>query len=72
MPRLAHRGFRSVLNERVRIPQWALVLLESLRHQNLNELRTAVRALRWVIAELLYIIREREQRTDLDLVGENV
>ena len=39
MPRLAHRGRRSALNERVRTPQWALNLLESLRHQNLDSLR---------------------------------
>ena len=72
MPRLAHRGRRSALNERVRTPQWALDLLEYLRQQDLNALRIAVRALRWVTSELQDIIREREQRTDLDLFEGNV
>ena len=69
MPRLAQRGRRSALNERVRTLQSALDLLESLRQHDLNALRAALRALRWFASELHYINREREQRTDLDLAS---
>ena len=55
MPRLAHRGRRSALNEQVRI-----------------DLRIALRALRWLTSAILDIIREREQRTELDLIEGNV
>ena len=68
MPRLAHRGRRSVLNEQVRTPQWALDLLEYFRQQDLIDLRIALRALCWLTSAILDIIREREQRTELDLI----
>ena len=64
MPRLAHRGRRSAFNEQVRTPQWALDLLQYFRQQDLIDLRIALRALRW--------LREREQRTELDLIEGNV
>ena len=35
-------------------------------------MRVALRALRWVTSELQNIIREREQRRDLNLVVGNV
>ena len=72
MPRLAHRGRRSALNEQVRIPQWALDLLQYFRQQDVIDLRIALRALRWLMSAILDIIREREQRTELDLIEGNV
>ena len=72
MPRLAHRGHRSVLSEQVRTPQWALDLLRYFRHQDLLDLRTTLRALRWLTSIIHDLIREREQRTELDLVEGNV
>ena len=72
MPRLAHRGRRSASNEQVRTPQWALDLLHYFRQQDLIDLRIALRALRWLTSAILDIIREREQRTELDLIEGNV
>ena len=72
MPRLAHRGRRSALNEQVRTPQWALDLLQYFRQQDLIDLRIALRALRWLTSAILDIISEREQRTELDLIEGNV
>ena len=72
MPRLAHRGHRSVLNEQVRTPQWALDLLRYFRQQDLIDLEITLRALRWLTSTIQDIIREREQRTELDLIEGNV
>ena len=72
MPRLAQRGCRSALNEQIRTPQWALDLLRYFRQQDLIELRIALRALRWLTSAILEAIREREQRTELDLIEGNV
>ena len=72
MLRLAHRGRRSALNEQVRTPQWALDLLQYFRQQDLIDLRIALRALRWLTSAILDIIRERKQRTELDLIEGNV
>ena len=72
MPHLAHRGRRSTLNEQVRTPQWAVDLLQYFRQQDLIDLRIALRALRWLTSAILDIIREREQRTELDLIEGNV
>ena len=38
------------------------------RQQDLIDLRIALRALRWLTSAILDIIREREQRTELDLI----
>ena len=72
MPRLAHRGRRSALNEQVRTPQLELDLLQYIRQQDLIDLRIALRALRWLTSAIQDIIREREQRTELDLIEGNV
>ena len=72
MPRLAPRGRRSALNGQIRTPQWALDLWRYFRQQDLIELRIALRALRWLTSAILEAIREREQRTELDLIEGNV
>ena len=56
----------------VRTPQWALDLLQYVRQQDLIDLRIALCALRWLTSAIQDIIREREQRTELDLIEGNV
>ena len=47
-------------------------LLHYFRQHDLIDLRIALRVLRWLASAILEAIREREQRTELDLIEGNV
>jgi len=56
----AHRGRRSNLQERARAPAWARELLERFRSWNLAGQRSALTALRWLVAEVQALVDQAE------------
>ena len=66
----AHRGQRSELRQRVRIPAWARELVAGFRLLPVPELRQVLSALRWLLTEVQHLIDVQEGETELDRLSD--